>query len=91
MPDYTAVNDRFDSIRDAKYLQDRLQNAYEACQVVKGAVELYQAGTDTDFNAAIDAIFTAAERQELGQMLGNINTMLDAWEADPGKRDLLGI
>ena len=41
----------------------------------------YQAGTDPALNAALNAVYTAAERTEIGTMIAELNTLKAAWEA----------
>ena len=60
----------------------KLRTVYLYGKEVQAALALYQAGTDPVFNAAVDAVFTSAERAELGVMLGEINTLVSAWEAN---------
>lgn len=45
-------------------------------------MNLYSAKTDTTFNAAVDAIFTASDRTELGVILGKINALVTDLEAN---------
>lgn len=60
----------------------RLRTLYSNAKEIQAALELYQAGTDPAFNAAVDALFSSAERADLGVMLGNINTLVTAWETN---------
>ena len=57
---------------------------------LKAAIELYQAGTDPTFKAAFNAVFSAAERQELGTMINQLTALaVTDWETNhPG---VLGI
>lgn len=71
-----------DSIYRAAGLLDRVRAVYGAAKGVQSEMALYQAGTDPTFNAAINALFSPAERQELGQMLSQINNLVQDWEAN---------
>jgi hypothetical protein len=66
-----------------------VRSVYESGKQVQLALALYQAGTDPVFNAAVNALFTSAERTELGQMLAQINALVTDWETN--HRGALGI
>ncbi len=40
----------------------------------------YQAGTDPALNAALNAVYSSAERAELAAMIGQLNTLKADWE-----------
>ena len=42
----------------------------------------YQAGTDPALNAAINAVYSPAERQELATLIGQLATLKTDWEAN---------
>lgn len=81
MPNYTTVVARMDSYGNAASLLPKLQQIYRQAQEVDDAITLYQAGTDSHFNTAINSIFSTAERTELGAMLENLQTLTSAWAA----------
>ena len=81
MPNYTVVRQRMSSYGEAASLLPRLRQIYDQCQEVAEAITLYQSGTDADFNAAIQSIFTATERAELAAMLTNVQTLVNTWTA----------
>lgn len=89
MPDYTIVQQRLDSTHKATALLEQLKAIYGQSKIVEGSINLYTGGTDTTFNQAIDAIFTAPERIELNQMLVQVEALIADWEANHGV--LLGI
>lgn len=60
----------------------RLRTLYSTAKESQAALALYQASTDPAFNAAVEALFSGAERAELGLMLGDINTLVTAWETN---------
>lgn len=79
MANFTTVRARLDSYGRAAALLGQLQTIYRQAQLVQDAVGDYNEGSDADFVAAVDAIFTAGERQQLATMLGNLNTLVTAW------------
>jgi hypothetical protein len=70
------------AVGKAGNLLGQIRTLYTFGKNVQAALALYQAGTDPAFNAAVDALFSGAERAELGVMLGNINTLVTTWEAN---------
>lgn len=82
MPSYTTVRARLDSYGRAATVLPQLQQIYAQAQAVAGSINTYQAGTDTDFNTAINSIFTPAERAELAAMLTQINALVNNWTAE---------
>lgn len=91
MPNYTIINERLSSIERAKSVQPKLQSTYQEAKSAVGLVQLFQAGTDAEFNEMINAIFSLPERTAISQMLGNLNTLVNAWEANAGTRAMLGL
>lgn len=82
MPNYTIVQQRLSSYSEAAALLARLRQIYDQCNEVAAAVELYQAATSPDFNAAINAIFVPAERAELAAMLTDVQQLVSLWDAN---------
>lgn len=70
------------SVQKANNLLPNVHAVYEAMKIVQSLMSLYQAGTDTTYNAAVNAIFSASERTELGQMLAGVNTLATDWETN---------
>ncbi len=68
------------AVRKANNVLPNIQAVYQAMLVVQTSMALYTAGTDATFNAAVNALFNASERTELGQMLAGINTLVTDWE-----------
>lgn len=79
MPNYDVVNARMSSYGRAAQVLPQLQQIYLQCQQVATSITLYQAGSNTDFNTAINAIFTPAERAELAAMLENVQLLSQTW------------
>ncbi|MCC6458059.1 MAG: hypothetical protein IT328_24100 [Caldilineaceae bacterium] len=84
MPNYTVVQQKMTSYGNAAALLPKLQAIYQQCQEVDDAITLYMSGTNADFNAAINAIFTPAERAELAAMLENVQLLVTTWQAQHG-------
>lgn len=42
----------------------------------------YQAGTDPALTAALNAVYSPAERQELAAVIGQLNTLKADWEVN---------
>lgn len=82
MANFDGYENKANAARRAFNLLAQIRNIYESGKQVQAALTLYQAGSDVAFNAAINAIFTTAERQELGQMLSQINALITDWEAN---------
>lgn len=58
-----------------------IRSIYASGKQVQAALALYQAGTDPAFVASVNALFTTAERNELGVMAQQINALVLDWEA----------
>lgn len=71
----TALN------RAALYLHYARQ-IYDAGKAMQQLKADYQAGTDTALNAAVNALFSGAERTELGQMGTALDTLLADWSTN---------
>lgn len=74
--DSTTRNSQY----DAMAILDKIRNIYRDCKSAQASLNLYQAGTDPTFNAAINALHPPAERTELGQMLTQINALVADFE-----------
>ncbi|MCC6458053.1 MAG: hypothetical protein IT328_24070 [Caldilineaceae bacterium] len=81
MPNYAIVTQRMSSYGQAAALLPKLQQIYQQCQEVDDAITLYMSGTNADFVAAINSIFTPAERGELAAMLENVQLLVATWQA----------
>lgn len=77
------------AVRDAIGLLPYIQSIYASSKHVQALLAAYQAQTDPVFVAAINALHTPAERQELGQMLAQISALVTDWEAN--HRGALGL
>lgn len=82
MANFDGYQAKSDASRKAFNLLPLIRGIYESGRQVQAALALYQANTDPAFNAAVNAIFNASERAELGQMLAQINALVIDWEAN---------
>ena len=80
MPDYSEAQRQINNRQHAKKLLNAMGIVYNRGKSIKAKLDLYVAGTDPDFNAVMDEIFTPAERQELNQMLAPLAIMIGDWE-----------
>jgi hypothetical protein len=69
-------------IHRASTLLHELRQMYQTGKIVQQKLTDYQAATDPAMNAAVNALFTAAERVELNTMLTQVNTLIADWEAN---------
>lgn len=89
MAEFTTVQATTQSVSEATNVLNALRSVYSQAKTAQRLITLYQAGTDPVFNAAVNAIFTSAQRAELSNMLGDVNTLLTDWEAN--HRSALGL
>ena len=61
---------------------DEIRAVYFRAKSAQSRLLLYQAGTDTKFNNAINNIFSPTERTELGQMLTQLTNLINDWETN---------
>jgi hypothetical protein len=64
------------AVKRAMNLLDLVRGFYSQGKLIQEALALYQAGTDPAFNAAVNAIHDATQRQQHGQMLATVNTII---------------
>ena len=72
-------------VYDVGNLLDGVRNLYIEAKGIQAKVALYQAGTDSQFNAAVNAIIPLADRQRLATLstsLGSIITDLETNYSD---------
>ena len=61
---------------------DEIRSVYQRAKSAQSRLILYQSGTDTKFNATVNTIHPAADRTRLGQMLTQINNLVNDWEVN---------
>lgn len=82
MATFAPVRTKINSYSRAAAVLPQLQEIYAQAQSVQSAINDYNGGSDPDFVAAINSIFTTNERQQLATMLGNLNTLVSAWTSN---------
>ena len=85
--DFTVAQSQLHSIQRAIMIVEQVRHIYRQCVAVDESLALYQAGTDQLFNDTVDDSYTSAEKQELNQMLTQIDALVSDWQANHG--DLL--
>lgn len=58
-----------------------LRTIYAHMDELSSMLATYQASTDPALNAALNAVYSSAERAELAAMIGQLNTLKADWEA----------
>jgi hypothetical protein len=82
MADFSTIKAIRASVADAHGLLDDYRAAYRACKRIQARVALYQAGTNTVFNATANATYDSAQRAELVAMLAQVNALVTNWETN---------
>lgn len=83
MANFDSTNTaRRNSMRDAFDLIDRVRALYVHAKEMQERLQRYTANTDPTFTAAVNALYTASERQELGAMLTQVNALVADWEVN---------
>lgn len=82
MANFDTVDATIQSVSAAESVLNGVRSLYRQAKSTQTYLTLYAAGTDPKFNAAINTLFTQAERSELAAMLTDINTLCAAWEAN---------
>ena len=79
---FSTARDRIAAVERASNVLGQLRTAYTFGATLRDALALYQAGTDPAFNAAFNALFTQADRTELGAMINQLSTLMTDWETN---------
>lgn len=82
MPTYDDLQQQIANRQHAKRLLGAMGEVYNLGKSIRAKLDLYIAGTNPDFNAVMDSVFTSAERTELNQMLSPLANLIDDWEAN---------
>lgn len=89
MANFDTAAAKEQSVRDANNLLAHIRGLYSSCKSAQELMTRYQAATDPTFNGAVNALYTAGERQELNVMLGQVNSLVTDWESN--HRGAIGI
>jgi len=79
---FDNIDATLQSVSAAQSLLSGIRGLYRQAKGTQLYLTLYSAGTDAKFNAAVNTLYTSAERAELNAMLTDINTLLTAWETN---------
>jgi hypothetical protein len=80
MANFDSSIARINSAYAASNLLQLLRAVYHNGKSVQELLARYVANTDPVFTGAVNALFTASERQELNAMAQDINSLVTAWE-----------
>jgi len=70
------------SVHTASRLIQIIYSVYVQAKNAQALLNLYNSGTDTSFNAAVNAMLLPAERTEIGQVLTQINALVTDLETN---------
>lgn len=70
------------SFYQAAAFLDDVRILYQQAAQVRAKVALYQAATDPAFNAAVNAVIPAADRQRLATLVSSVNALAAEMEAN---------
>lgn len=79
MPNTTQVKARVQNYELALAVLPTLQVIHKQAKAILIAKELYASGANPDFNAALHAIFTPAERVEVEAMISDLAALAERW------------
>jgi hypothetical protein len=80
MPNFdSATRNKIASVHAASRIIQILYSVYTQAKSAQDLLNLYQSG-DPVFVAAVNAMLNVSERQEIGAMLTDLNTLCTAWE-----------
>jgi hypothetical protein len=82
MANFDQYQSKSEAARRAFNVLPLIRGIYAEAKQVQAALALYQSGSDVVFNAAVNAIFSAAERSELLILLTQLNALVTDWEAN---------
>jgi hypothetical protein len=83
MPNFdSASRTKIQSVRTASRLIQVIFSVYTQAKDAQSLLTLYTSGTDSSFNAAVNAMLTTGERNEIGAMLTDLNNLITVWERD---------
>lgn len=77
------------SMNQATGVLNAVRGAYAQLKTVQAFMALYTANTNPPFNAAVNTLFTPAERSELGNIAGDMGALIT--ELETNHRSALGL
>lgn len=79
---FDATQAKITAVNKAGNVLGLLRTVYADAALLSQALTTYQAGTDPTLNAAMNAVYTAAERVELAAMIAQMQTLKADWETN---------
>lgn len=76
-----ASRAKIESVHTASRLIQIIYSVYTQAKSAQALLSLYQSG-DPVFVAAVNAMLTVSERQEIGALLTDLDTLITVWERD---------
>lgn len=89
MADFGGIQPTIQSVNQAAGLVNAVRGAYSQLKTVQAFMALYTANTDQTFTAAVNTIFTSAQRSELGNIAGDMGALIT--ELETNHRSALGL
>lgn len=77
MADFTNFDAKLVSIQSAANLLPLLRGVYQQAKIVQTFLDKYVANNDPIFTAAVNALYTAAQRNEMASMSGDFAAVLN--------------
>jgi hypothetical protein len=82
MADFATAAAKLQSVNEAANVLNSTRSAYGQAKAFVALIDRYTSGSDAAFNAAINALFTAAQRSELAAMAEDLRPIVVNWEAN---------
>lgn len=76
----SATRVKIGSVQTASRLIQIVYSVYVQAKSAQTLLNLYTSASDPAFNAAVNAMLSASERTEMGQVLTQINDLCTTWE-----------
>jgi hypothetical protein len=78
----SATRSKIASVHTASRLIQIIYSVYTQAKSAQALLQLYTGATDPAFNAAVNAMLVPAERTEIGQVLTQINALVNNLETN---------
>jgi hypothetical protein len=78
----SATRAKIEGVRTASNLIQILYSVYAQAKSAQSLLNLYTSATDPAFNAAVNAMLSASERTEIGQVLTQLNALVTDLETN---------
>lgn len=87
MADFSQTITRCEALETAGGVHESLRTYYTRAKSMQAMLQRY--GTDAEFRAAVDYVYTPEQLAEIGAMFVDIDNLAAAWEAN--HRSALGL